>query len=231
MRMNSFPGDWWKMDCPTSDNFCLGPLDAGDYGSQFFDPFVAPGEPWKPRVDALHYFVPDGWINDSDWPNSFGLQPEGSPQGRQVFLYSDIVVVSDAEPCSETTAETTVGETPTDIKNWLLTAEGLVAENATAVTVGELPGWRVDVSMDRKWTATCPFSDGKPYRGLFIDRAAGAGFAWGIDATLRVRLYLLDLGDGRSLLVAIQGPADADSEAFVQSATSIVETFLFTPEG
>jgi hypothetical protein len=227
-RMAGFSGDWFKMDCPTADDFCLGPLEAGQYASQFFDPFIGPGETWKPRMAALVYTVPAGWVNESDWPNSYVLRPQGSATDRQIFLFSDIVAVSDANPCSETAAEASVGKTPPAIKDWLVGADGIVATAPTAVTVGGFAGWRIDLSIDPAWTATCPFSEGRPYRGLFLDQTPGEGFSWGIDPDTRARVYLLDPGDGRALLVAIEAPT-VDFDQFVESATSVVESFVFTP--
>jgi hypothetical protein len=190
-----------------------------------FDPFVGPGETPPPRSGALTFSTPALWENPGDFPTAFQIRPPDVGESAGIWLWSDVVVVSEEDPCSET-PEPNVGETAQDITNWLAGASGLVASTPIAVSIGGLEGWRIDISMDPDWTQVCPFSEGQPVRGLFTDRPAGSGLQWNIGADARMRLYLLDLGDGRALLVDIEGNTN-EYDAFVADATAVVESFEF----
>ena len=178
-RGGAVPGTWWKMDCPTPDDPCLGDLEAGTYASQFIDPFVAADGNWVARHAALTYTVPDGWTNFEDWPSYFGLARIGDPEGAGVWLFSDIVVKATSADCASV-ADPAVGESAEAITTWLSTTQGLTTTEPDPVTLGGLSGWRLDVQMDPAWTQTCPFSNGEPTKGMFTDRNPADGFDWGI---------------------------------------------------
>ena len=223
-RMTGMSGTWFKMDCPVADDFCLGDLEAGDYASQFFDPFVGPGESWAPRFGVVQYVVPEGWANASDWPTTFQLQPAGTEPTTSITLYANVAVVSD-DHCADT-PDPAVGRSARAIADWLASAPGLVATAPEAVTIGGLSGHRIDITLDPAWTETCPFSAGAPIRGVFAD---GSGFHWTIGPGTRSRLFLLDLGDGRAFLVDIEARTGATDDAFIAEATSVVESFAIEP--
>ena len=225
-RGNVIPGTWWSVDCEDGDAACLGSLEAASYASQFFDPFVASGS-WRPRYGALSYTVPDGWSNTADWPESFTLAPSSAADGAAIYLFGDVVVVSEEDPCSET-ADSDVGESAEEIATWLAGAPGVVTTAPTQTTIGDLEAWQLDISIDPAWTTTCPFSEGKPYRGLFTDRLAAPGFSWGIGQG-RMRIYLVDLGDGRALWINIEAATPSTFDGFVAEATTIVESFELVP--
>jgi hypothetical protein len=225
-RSQAVPGTYWRMDCPTPDDNCLGPLDAGTYGSQFIDPFVGLGETWSPRFGAVTYTVPDGWVNVDDWPTTFTLAPQNAPGETALFVLSDVVAASDA--CGQTQA-TSVGETAEDLATWVA---GLAGVNATApehVTVGGLNGWRVDVSLKPSYAKVC--DDGAfVSRGLFTDRDTDEGFSWTLTPGMRMRLYFGALDDGRAMVVSIQSDqTGAFYDTFLAEGTSIVESFSIPP--
>jgi hypothetical protein len=109
---------------------------------------------------------------------------------------------------------------------WLTTLPGIASTDPAAVSIGGLSGTTLDVSMDPTWKQPCPFSQGKPYRALFSS-PDGSGFHWGVDSQGRMRLYLLDLGDGRTLLIDIEAPSKASYDKLIDGATAIVESFTF----
>jgi hypothetical protein len=227
-RAAVIPGDWVRADCPDPENECLGPLEAASYPTYFIDPWVPPGAAWRPRFGAITYDVPAGWENVADYPTEYKLAPQDAPADTGIFLFSDVLVVSQEDQCSER-ADPDIARTASSITDWIATAEGIAASSPPAeVTVGGLSGWRIDVSMDPTWTSTCPFSQGAPTRSLFVG-SQGAGFAWGLGPDTRMRLYLLDLGDGRTLVVSIESPEQATFDAIVDEATGIVESMVFTP--
>ncbi|HEU0237059.1 MAG TPA: hypothetical protein VFR14_11530 [Candidatus Limnocylindrales bacterium] len=224
-RAAALPGEWLRVACPNEDNWCLGPLEPGRYASQFFDPFVIPTD-FRPRFGALSYDVTtSGWENNQDWALEYQLKPAGSPDDTGIFLFSDILAVSEADPCSQS-PEPTVGRTADEIVEWLTRATGVAATPPQPVTVGGLAGWRIDVAMAPDWTGTCSWSDGEVTRPLFTDADSGDGFYWGLGAETRMRLWLLALPDGRTLLVDIDGDASTYA-AILDEATRIVESFEF----
>ena len=195
VRLASVPGTYWRMDCPTADDNCLGAVDAGTYSSQFFDPFVATGGSWMPRFGALTWTVPDGWINVEDWPAFFQLRPADAEDGRWSSSPRTWSISDQAEPCAEV-QDPTIGTTAADIATWLSTAPGVVATDPQPVTIGGLDGFRIDICLDPAWTEPCPWSEDRPVRTLFVDRSDGRGISRGSwSAGTKVRQYFLDVGE------------------------------------
>ena len=220
-------GVWYLEDCPIEDDGCYGELEGGTYSSQYFDPFRPEDGSWQPRFGAFAFTVPAGWSNTADWPLSFNIEPPGGTGDSGIFLYSDIVAAAEDDPCGESRA-TDVGETASEIASWIGAIPGVVATPATQLQVGDLDAWRIDLSLDPSWSTACEFSEGEPYHGLLVDRPAASGFAWGLRGDGRMRLYLVDLGDGRALMISVEARTKATYDAFVDAATTIVESFQFT---
>lgn len=226
-RLEAMSGVRWKTACEDSnpDAGCLGDLDAGSYSSQYFEPFVPVGGTWKPRFAALTYTVPDGWTNSEDWPGTFGFVSQASAD-TGISLWSDVVIASSDEACTEE-PEPGIGRAVAAMTAWLTAAPGIVASAPVDVSIGGLPGTMLDVSLDPAWTRTCPESGGRPSRAIFTDSVAGDGLHWGLGPDAHVRLFLLDLGDGRTLVVDIESETKANYDALLGEATSIVESFTF----
>ena len=220
------PGEWLRSNCPLADDDCLGTLEAGRYSSQFVDPFLVNAPGWTPRFGAIEYTVPDGWMNAADWPAFYDLKRTNDPQGTGITLAVDVVALSSEDQCN-TAADPAVGRSAEELANWLTTLPGVVATEPEAVTIGGLSGYRVDVSMDPSWTATCPFSEGQPTLGLWTD-SAGTDFHWSLGPDTRQRNYLLDSADGRALLIDIEAHSDAAFDDLVDEATAVVESMVFT---
>ena len=226
VRGGAVPGTWWKMDCPTPDDPCLGDLEAGTYASQFIDPFVAADGNWVARHGALSYTVPEGWTNTADWPAEFKLAQQGvTPAG--IYLWSDVVIVSEEDPCLEEPAAG-VGRTAGEITDWLASAPGLIATTPEPVSIGGLDGFRLDLDLDDAWTNTCPFSAGFPARPIFTDTQAGSGFHWGLGPDTIMRLFVLDLGDGRAVVIDIEAETRATFLPFAEEAAGVVASFQFS---
>jgi len=225
-RAAVLPGEWQRSACADPDSWCLGPLEAGSYASQFFDPFVPAGVDPKPRFGALTYEVTTSdWENGHDWALAYQLRPVASPDDAGIFLFGDVLAVSEADPCLQA-SEPTVGRTADEIVEWLTRATGVAATSPEPVTVGGLAGWRLDVAMAPDWTGTCSWSNGALARPLFTDADPRDGFHWGLESDTRMRLWLLALPDGRALLVDVAGDASTYA-AIVDEATAIVESFEF----
>jgi hypothetical protein len=52
-------------------------------------------------------------------------------------------------------------------------------------------------------------------------------FDWGLTAGARMRLFLLDLPDGRTMLIDIEGQDQATWDALVPEAMPVVQSFQF----
>ena len=225
IRADTLAGTWWKVGCQIDGGTCLGKLEAGTYSSQFFDPFYDTNNVFVLRFGALSYSVPDGWSNDYDWSESFKLWTSEVSIDSGIFLTSDVVVVSQEDPCLEMPS-TTVGRTAQEMTDWLTTASGVVASSPIPVTIGGLSGSRLDVSLDPAWTESCGVSE-VPTRILFSNSTFGAGTRWALEPEVRMRVFLLDIGDGRTLAVIIRGETQTEYDALVDVGTSVVESFEF----
>jgi len=228
-RLAAVPGDYVRMDCPTQEDNCLGPIDAGTYGSQFIDPFVTPGGTWAPRYGAVTYTVPSGWVNQDDWPTFLGLVPADAAPGTLIELVTHAVAPSADDACSETASDT-IGRNAQALATWVATAPGVIPTTPTPLTISGRDAWRVDVSLDPAWTAPCPFSEGKPARVMFTaDPAAGEGWAIGMLPGQRDRYYFVDVGGGRALLVQVEAASAEAFDGFIGEASGIVESLQLTP--
>lgn len=84
----------------------------------------------------------------------------------------------------------------------------------------------LDVSVSPTSTHHCPFIDA-PGAQLFSPSDPKSEFDFGIWGTGRMRLFLLDLGDQRTLMVDIEAQDKAAWDALVPVALPIVDTFQF----
>jgi hypothetical protein len=226
-RAAVLPGEWQRSACASPDIWCLGPLEASRYASQFFDPFVPAGDPSKPRFGALTYEVPAGWHNLEDEPANYRLaRPERTD--ARIDVFSEVRVVSQADPCLEE-PDPDIERTATAITGWLARAPGVMSTDPLAVSVGGLDGWMLDLTMDPDWTPPCSFSEGEggPYGVLFTDGEPSENFSWHVRPGMQLRLYVLDLGDGRALLIEIEIGDAANRASLIDEATAIVESFEY----
>ena len=221
-------GSWTRADCPNRSSLCLGDLDAGQHSSAQFNPFV-PRDAYVYDYGRLTYTVPDSWSNATDGPDGFSLAEQGSPLAGAINLFSTAIAVSQGAGCPGT-PEPGVAAGAEALSTWLTTLPGLAASTPSPVSVGGLSGFTVDVTVKPAWTRTCPFSGGKPYVPLFTNGLAGdVNFDWGLAAGGKMRLFLLDLPDGRTTLIDVEAPDEATWDAFVAAAEPIVESFQYHP--
>jgi hypothetical protein len=235
-RSAAISGDWVRTDCPVQPGLCLGDLDAGKHVSAIFTPLAAPFTmpPQSPPAYArFAYSVPGAWANPEDSPETYVLQPLDAPENARISLSTDVVPHSQSEPCAEA-FEPGVGRTPSAIADWLATLPGLVVTAPAPITVGGLSGVMLDLSVAPGWTLTCQSSQGGPHISTFTDSNPGTGsdFPWaGPDWTVageeKARYILLDIGDGRALLIDVDAPDEATWDSLILEAMSVIETFEF----
>jgi len=225
-RAGAVAGVWWLMGCPIAEDFCLGPLDAGTYKSQYIRPRVDPGVTWTPEFGAITYTVPDGWANSADWPTTFDLVPatELPPMAeadktRHIGLVTQPTAMAQDKPCSDTVAPG-VGRTVNTLVTWLRTVPGLVTSKPTTISIDGHSGQWLDLRVDSGWKRSCD-GETKPIIAYLNPGTAIAG------PTERERLILVDLGDGDVLAIVLWASDQAAFDAFVPEAMSIVESFRF----
>jgi len=228
MRQAAFSGEWIRTDCPNRDSLCLGDLEAGAHHSVAFNPYVEPTA-WRFKFGALTYTVPDGWANPEDCFGCYVLAKQGAPENTGIYLFDDVVAHLQGASMCQALNEPGVGRTASDLATWLTTLPGLVATAPAPVTVGGLSGFSVDLTVAPAWSQECPFSNGQPMVSLWsaAEPADTDGFDWGIGAGARMRVILLDIGDGRALLIDIEAATKADFDALLPDAMAVIESFQF----
>jgi hypothetical protein len=201
--------------CPYFDaggGLCLGPLAAGTYTTQYFQPPVT-------------YTVPRGWNNAEDQHTEFVLIPPGGNPFHVDEGTSDFVGIypSVAAPdgCNERPAPG-VATTAAAVADWLVHNPALLVTKRHAVKVGGLSGVVVDLAVSPRAKA-CPYSNGQPVAPYLIgaqdsDLQHNTG-----NAGQKTRLFLLD-HDGELLaieLVHVKGGGDLDAYS------AITKTLVF----
>ena len=204
---------------------CLGPLEEGTYRSERFEP-------------ALTFTVPAGWNNVWDTHGAFGLwapgwSDNGADQGTDcrigpspcgyLFDQPGLSVRRDPQPiwlerdnidegCMPR-ADATVGTSALEVATWVANHPAIATEAPSPVEAAGLTGYVLDVSLADTWREGCP----EPravwlFEDLYLRDQ--------IFEFTTARLILLDLPDGGSILIWIDG-------AQVDAAMPVVASFAF----
>lgn len=183
---------------------CLGPLDEGTYTSQRFEP-------------ALTFTVPAGWNNVWDTRGAFTLWTPGWSPGNTLFMAPGLHVRRDPRPyegCVDA-VDTTVGTSAIELATWVANHPAIATEPPSPVEVGGLSGYQLDVSLADTWQKSCreraPGAAVWLFKALYLNE--NPGFT-------TMRLIFLDLPDGGSVMIAIDGTQ-------VDAAMPVVRSFTF----
>jgi hypothetical protein len=226
-RSQAISGTWERASCPDVNGGCLGDLEAGVHTSARFNPFVARSS-YVYDYGRLTYSVPDGWSNSVDGPDGYMLTRQAAPDAGGIFAFSTALATSQGVGCPGG-VDRSVGTSAKALATWLTTVPGLVTTNPRSVTVGGLSGRTLDVSVSPSWKRTCPYSEGKPYVAMFTNGDAANPFDWGLAAGGHMRLFLLNLPDGRTMLIDVEGPDASAFDALVSAAMPVISSFQFHP--
>jgi len=224
-RSTALSGGWDRVGCAITNpnDACLGNLDPGAHVSTLFTPFVPPAS-WAYDQGRFAYVVPAGWSNPGDGFSGYTLAKVGGTANEAINAFSDIQAHSQDTSCPQL-PEPGIGRTARALATWLATLPGLVTTTPASVTVGGLSGFQVDISVAPGWTHGC---GGGPVVSTFTDSdTANQGFDWNVGFMAHARYMLLDLGDGRAMLVSIEADNQAAWTALVAEATPIIATFQF----
>jgi hypothetical protein len=106
---------------------------------------------------------------------------------------------------------------------------GVVASTPEPFSIGEVTGWRVDVSRDPDWKQSPKCTDEMfgPVDFLHLWKGNGAVQGSGIGET-RKTLIVVDLPDGPTIGIKF---AFHDTPALQEQALAIVKSFVFAPDG
>jgi hypothetical protein len=225
-RSAAIAGDWERSACQNPGMICLWDLEAGTHASGTFQPFV-PAAQWKYSYGRLTYTVPAGWRNEEEDRMMYVISKQDAGEDKAIWLLSDEAAHVQSTACPANAVDTKVGRTPAALATWLGSLPGLATTSPQPVTIGGLSGLTLDVSVDPAWKHTCPSSGGLPAVSLFADANPGVEHDVAVQGTTPIRFLLLDLGDGRSLLVFVSAKDKATYDAFLPEAMSVIDTFAF----
>jgi hypothetical protein len=189
------------------------PLPAGTHTSTVFQP-------------AVTFTVPDGWILASDSAGYLQLRPVDQ-QTLGIHLFRGVSAASQ-DPSCPIEAQPGVGTTSTELVTWMRGLEGLVVSTPAMVTLDDLRGSSIDIGIAAGWTQSCPFAEGLPTVPLLVE--PGTGLRWVIAGDERLRMYVLDLPDGGTLIVDIDDFAGSQIDAFLGQAMPVVRSMQFATE-
>jgi hypothetical protein len=188
------------------------PLPAGTYTSAAFQP-------------AVTFTVPDGWELATDAPTYLQLRPLDS-EVAGIHLFRDAVAASQDASCP-TTAEPGVGTTSSELVAWMRGLKGLTVSGPAMATIGGLRGVSVDIGIAAGWTESCSFANGLPTVPLLVGK--DNDLRWVIAGSERLRLYVLDLPAGGTVMVDIDAFDGSLFQSLLSSAAPIVKSLLFAP--
>ena len=194
---------------PASGAPAASALPAGTYSSSSFQP-------------AVTFTVPAGWEVAADAPAYFLLRPVGDDLAG-IHFFRGVSAASQDLACP-TTAAPGVGTTSSELVAWMRGLKGLAVAPPTMATVGGLQGVSVDIGIASGWTTSCPFANGVPTVPLLTN---GADLRWVMAGSERLRLYLLDLPAGGTVIVDVDAFDGSLFDGLIKDALPIVRTLRF----
>jgi len=186
------------------------PLPAGTYTSTAFQPPVT-------------FTVPDGWVLAADTADYLQLRPAGQDLVG-IHMFRGVSAMSQ-DPSCPVEAEPGVGTSSIELVGWIRSLEGLSVSSPAMVTVGGLLGSSIDVAIEDGWTQSCSFANGLPTVPLLVN--PGTGLQWVIAGGERLRLYVLDLPGGGTVIVDVDDFEGSQFEQLLGGALPIIKSLQF----
>lgn len=194
---------------PAATSPTASALPAGTYTSAVFQPTVT-------------FTLPDGWVIAADTARYFQVRPVESDLVG-LHLFRDVFAASQ-DPACPTTGAPGVGRTSTEIVTWIRGLAGLSVAAPVMVDVGGLRGVGVDIAIAAGWTQSCSFANGVPTVPLLTD---GAGLRWVVAGSERLRLYVLDVPDGGTVIVDLDAFDGDLYDSLLKVGAPIVKSLEF----
>jgi hypothetical protein len=247
-RAGILPGTWYRRICPEGGVVgCLGDLVPGTYPTINFATGLDALGDYHPRLGTLTYTVPDGWTSSHDynagfwlettpWHNQLlaakgGVDDAVRDVGNGIYLLARPVAALQNSSCLTGVVDHSVGQTVDDLVDYLVHDPAVVVLGGgpQPIEVGPLQGQMVDITLAPSWTKTCP-DMAIPVAMLFTANYGSDSTGYGdqgISAGTADRFILLDLGDGRPVLIDIMAPSQAELDALLPGAMEVVRSFRF----
>lgn len=185
-------------------------LPAGTYTSTAFQP-------------PATYTLPAGWEKAADSTAYLWLRPAGN-EVVGIHFFRDAVAASQ-DPTCPTEPAAGVGTTAADLVAWIGERPGLTVSAPVATTTGGLRGFVIDVAIIDGWLFSCPFAEGLPTVPLLVGK--DPGFRWVVAGNERLRMYILDLPGGGTVIVDVDAFDGDLFDAFAEQAAPIVISLEF----
>ena len=227
VRGEALAGDWIRAKCPNGNQWCLGEMDAGPHVSINYEPFV-PQPQWRFDYGRFAFTVPSGWLTQEDNADGYVLAQVDGADGSGVFVFSDVLAHPPDPTCPAPMKA--VGTSAAAIAAWIRKLPGIQATHVIDdVAVGGLHGVAFDVAVDPTWPGGCPSTKEGRFIPLFINAQSTPeeGLDWGLEPDGRMRLFVLELGPGRTLVIDIEAQDAVRWEALLGQASPIVASFEF----
>jgi hypothetical protein len=234
-RSTMLEGTWWKKGC-LNGTACYGSLDAGTYGTQYFDPRVGPADPWLPNYGAMSFTVSDGWALAEDFPTrvrfsaaaDFAREATGtdpSDMSMLTIVAQPFPKIDGAACNSTTTPKLGDPRSPADILVFIQAQPWIDAGPPQSLTVGGYAATQVDLRVKAGASFGCA-SDAMPY-GEYLAGYGANDWGFGLSGTARARLILVDLGDGDVVAAVIESLDQANFDTYVPQAMPIISSLTF----
>jgi hypothetical protein len=228
-------GTWWKKAC-LKDGACYGVLDAGTYGTQYFDPRVKPNGTWGPNYAAVSFTVPDGWAQAEDFPGFTRLELASDyareAGGTDPSTLPTITIVGepfgqpDGDLCeTQSTPKADDPRSPADLVAYLKSQPWIDASGQQSLNLDGHAAIQIDVAFHAGAKGGCP-ADPTP-NGRYLTGYGSDTWGFGIEGSRRARVVLIDLGNGDVAGVVIEAPTQAAFDSFATQAMQLVSTLHF----
>lgn len=227
-RAGILGGQWGLWTGDVSDP--NGNLAPGEHVSASFRPFD------QGTSGRLAYTVPAGWgERDCGTPSCVVLDRANAPDQELIQVYPDVVPQSVADSCFDAPS---IERSPAEIVQRLTTVPALEVTPSTPVEIGGLSGVMIDISVAQVSQVTCTYPkamypqtpdilNGPPNSFSLLGTSDGATDV-GMTGGGRSRYFLLDHGDGRTLLIAVEAQDKATWDSVLADAMPIIDSFQFT---
>lgn len=225
----STPGTAPFAACRDASKNCLGPLKPGSYASEFIDLFGTskPGQ--------VTHAVPSGWANTLDHQPAYWLRPaadyaadpgsDGNDTTSGIYVWGNVGAARQTDTCAEQ-SDPNIKTDAASLAVWIKGLQGLEAKARPTSEAGGHRAIVLDLTLNPARAQKCSFG---PFIPLIASRPnAPDAYMWGIGVNEKIRIMLVELPEGHTAAVLIDGPTD-QWEALLRAAKPILATLRLTP--
>lgn len=218
-RAQAISGNWWHTACWLSDRDCLGPVEAGTYATNRFNPFG------DFTFGEVTFTLPSGWAVCYDSQYHLRLQPvpECSDEvGFGIWLWAD--VAAPLQDCSFLPdPDAALGAA--NIADYLEAIPTLSVERTETVVSG-LPAVQLDLDLAvTDYSETC--EDGYVVTTTSRDNADDPD-AYGPYRTQHMRLILVDVLPERTVAIYLDDTGQDRFDEIEALAMPVIASFVFS---